>query len=363
MSRSIIESIGREWAESELEGVVNHLNETTELELQNMGRSIAESVGYEWLIGSIGYEWAEFTLDGFINHLNETKQINIVLHEEELPHCFCGGWMKGKSGQNFIFCNGSLLPFQREHVVLHEIGHMVCGHRTLSKDEVLRWSDDWFDNDNKVDGRAVLDIEREAETFAILCGLKAHPLDAEVDEKVMWLAELSELRNEIHQYESPFPVMAALCENEMDFLLYQRIIEILDGKRGLLEESRVIAADLEQSEDHQKRLTLIELLRRVEDSQPYELLIKAYCDVAESFRAASRLKGNLSKLEGFLTQGEFEVVGLLVDQPGASIQNVASELNLSVSSIKWRLNSVYKKLDISSSLPNKRAAMLMKCFV
>lgn len=48
---------------------------------------------------------------------------------EQLPTVPCGLWIAGETA-DWVFVEDSTSPLHREHIVLHEVAHMICGHTT-----------------------------------------------------------------------------------------------------------------------------------------------------------------------------------------------------------------------------------------
>lgn len=93
----------------------------------------------------------------------------------QLPTVPCGLWIAGET-VDWVFVEDSTSPLHREHIVLHEIAHMVCGHTTnLDRPSVL------LPHLDPARVRMVLgrtsysdDQEREAEALASLLLSRAH---------------------------------------------------------------------------------------------------------------------------------------------------------------------------------------------
>ncbi len=90
-----------------------------------------------------------------------------------LPLDLSGLWLPGTS-EDYIFCSWDTVPAQRGQVILHELSHILCGHRALVADaEVLLRQDlSLLDSDTirRRLGRSRYDTrsEREAEMLATL---------------------------------------------------------------------------------------------------------------------------------------------------------------------------------------------------
>jgi hypothetical protein len=90
-----------------------------------------------------------------------------------LPLDLSGLWLPGTS-EDYIFCCWDTVPALRGHVILHELSHILCGHRALVADAeaVLRPEFPLLDSDaiRRKLGRSRYDTrsEREAEMLATM---------------------------------------------------------------------------------------------------------------------------------------------------------------------------------------------------
>lgn len=97
----------------------------------------------------------------------------IHLEGVRLPPDLSGIWLPGVS-EDYIFYSWDTVPAQRGHVVLHELSHILCGHRALVADAeaVLRPEFPLLDSDaiRRKLGRSRYDTqsEREAEMLATM---------------------------------------------------------------------------------------------------------------------------------------------------------------------------------------------------
>lgn len=79
----------------------------------------------------------------------------------------CGAWL-GTEDIDYVFAEADTSPLHREHIIVHEIAHMLCGHRRRA--EALLPLFPHLDPDLVVDALARSSYddaqEREAEEFA-----------------------------------------------------------------------------------------------------------------------------------------------------------------------------------------------------
>lgn len=53
----------------------------------------------------------------------------LPLAGEQLPTVPCGLWIAGETA-DWVLVEDSTSPLHRDHIVLHEVAHMICGHTT-----------------------------------------------------------------------------------------------------------------------------------------------------------------------------------------------------------------------------------------
>ena len=87
------------------------------------------------------------------------------------PEAPCGLWM-ATDNADFVFVEGATSPLHREHIILHEVAHMICGHAEKVPVETFARLLPDLDADmvGRVLGRTSYtnDEEREAELLASL---------------------------------------------------------------------------------------------------------------------------------------------------------------------------------------------------
>ncbi len=112
-----------------------------------------------------------FGLDAFLANLADSRSREIVVIVEDLGRQVSGLWVPYPD-KDVFFVEESAAPAQHEPIILHEVGHMVCGHphdltrtaelrrRLCPHIDVSRW--------DQLSARAsyLTAAEREAERFA-----------------------------------------------------------------------------------------------------------------------------------------------------------------------------------------------------
>jgi hypothetical protein len=79
-------------------------------------------------IRRLDYDFRHFTLDHFIAHLIQRRQRDIILAGFPAGHGFHGAWLREETA-DYVLYNTSAHPVHQVHTILHELGHIVLGHR------------------------------------------------------------------------------------------------------------------------------------------------------------------------------------------------------------------------------------------
>ena len=87
------------------------------------------------------YDWQNFTIYSFVEYLNTHHQYNIDLVPFDLPPKLFGAWLT-RRGVNYLFYSKKLPPLHQAHVILHELGHLLSGHKTyeLTDQDIQKFS-------------------------------------------------------------------------------------------------------------------------------------------------------------------------------------------------------------------------------
>ncbi|MEV6570834.1 hypothetical protein [Streptomyces sp. NPDC051577] len=78
-----------------------------------------------------------FSLDGLCARMAEQRGRPIRLHplpKEAAESGVCGLWV-GTARVDYVFYEAQTTPLHREHIVLHELGHILFGHHSLEGEE------------------------------------------------------------------------------------------------------------------------------------------------------------------------------------------------------------------------------------
>ena len=71
---------------------------------------------------------APFDVEQFCRSIGERRGRPILLHSIESPAGPCGTWLAGRTNDH-IFYERDTSPLHQEHIILHEVSHLLCGHR------------------------------------------------------------------------------------------------------------------------------------------------------------------------------------------------------------------------------------------
>lgn len=78
-----------------------------------------------------------FSLDGLCDRIAEQRGRPIRLHplpKEAAESGVCGLWV-GTASVDYVFYEAQTTPLHQEHIVLHEIGHILFGHHSVEAEE------------------------------------------------------------------------------------------------------------------------------------------------------------------------------------------------------------------------------------
>lgn len=157
------------------------------------------------------------------------------------------GMWAATASADVIFYRSSISPLHREHLVLHEISHMLCDHAPAMASDA-EWATTLLPSLNPAMVRRVLarsgyhdHQEREAELLASLILGRARSAgvprtltrareSGTVHRRLypLWRA-VHAVHPEIALLSAPGPVADALAVRDLDLRLYRRVIEIWDG--------------------------------------------------------------------------------------------------------------------------------------
>ncbi len=80
------------------------------------------------VIAGLHYDFSRFTIPHFIAHLEALRQREIILNGVAFDGRLHGLWVRAETA-DYVFFDSRTHPVHRVHHILHEVGHMVLGHR------------------------------------------------------------------------------------------------------------------------------------------------------------------------------------------------------------------------------------------
>jgi hypothetical protein len=71
-----------------------------------------------------------YGIDALVEQVAAGRDRDITVVNTRMPTGLSGAWVQTPE-RDFLFCERETSSLHREHIVLHELGHMLCGHRPL----------------------------------------------------------------------------------------------------------------------------------------------------------------------------------------------------------------------------------------
>lgn len=68
-----------------------------------------------------------FTVEALCDQLGQQRGRSIRVTQAPMPAGLYGAWIAGNT-VDYIFVEQQTSPIHQEHIVLHELGHLLCGH-------------------------------------------------------------------------------------------------------------------------------------------------------------------------------------------------------------------------------------------
>ena len=91
---------------------------------------------FNFLIDSLGYDFSNFQIQDFLNHLEIHRNRSLNVRYIPLAPELFGLWNPGKV-VDYVFINSTLHPTHQIHCLLHEIAHILLGHRGMNLADLL----------------------------------------------------------------------------------------------------------------------------------------------------------------------------------------------------------------------------------
>lgn len=103
------------------------------------------------------YDFSHCTLDSFSRRLEQKRERRIEFVPWPMPASLFGAWFTTADAE-FIFYDQDAVPVHQDHIKLHELAHILCGHKTLDVDDMR----DQFASDSQLRWRAAVTSQLQA---------------------------------------------------------------------------------------------------------------------------------------------------------------------------------------------------------
>lgn len=80
------------------------------------------------------YDFSTFTMESFCQWIERQHQRQIFVFEFAMPAEMFGCWVR-LAGKDYIFYEEHTAHLHQAHIQLHELAHILCGHKTLEMAE------------------------------------------------------------------------------------------------------------------------------------------------------------------------------------------------------------------------------------
>lgn len=125
------------------------------------------------VLDSLCYDFNTFEVDHFVHHLEHLRRRTIIRVSYNFDAGLTGLWIPAETA-DYIFYTQFTHPIHQAHITLHEIAHMVLGHRCKRIDQIFptelintfRLSNEFLSRSSE-DSETDFD-EQEAEAFVYL---------------------------------------------------------------------------------------------------------------------------------------------------------------------------------------------------
>lgn len=88
------------------------------------------------IIRALDYNFDYFSLEHFVRHIEQVRNRRIVVQGWLFEPTFYAVWVPAKYSDYILF-NSALHPVHQTHSVLHELAHMLLGHRCYPLEQFL----------------------------------------------------------------------------------------------------------------------------------------------------------------------------------------------------------------------------------
>ncbi len=101
-----------------------------------MATSIGTRLSVDAIIESLGYNFATFDVTDFLQYIAALRKRELSVHTVPLSPQLFGFWYP-TADTDFIGINAKLHPAHQIHTTLHEVAHMLLGHRGMDLKKLL----------------------------------------------------------------------------------------------------------------------------------------------------------------------------------------------------------------------------------
>ena len=134
------------------------------------------------VVAALNYDFTDFTLDHFITQVEADRQRTLFIADYDFEPDLHGAWLPAVTA-DYLFVSRSAHPIHRNHIILHEIAHMLLNHRAHDLSAVLGaelsallgLSDRWGHLRSTRSAEADPEQEQEAEQFVLLLSGNSSP--------------------------------------------------------------------------------------------------------------------------------------------------------------------------------------------
>ena len=101
-----------------------------------MATSIETRISVDAIVESLGYNFNSFDVTDFLHHISSRRKRELSVHTVPLSPKLFGFWY-ATADTDFIGINAKLHPAHQIHTLLHEVAHMLLGHRGMDLKKLL----------------------------------------------------------------------------------------------------------------------------------------------------------------------------------------------------------------------------------
>ena len=135
-------------------------------------KSNSQRIKMKRVLAALHYDFNHFSLPKFLKWLGDQHRTQLLPVPKKMPPKIFGAWIATERA-HYFFYDRELIRLHQTHVILHEVCHWLCGHKTLiaTPEQIqLLLQHDWLIPLGNSKRRSGLtnQQEQEAETLALL---------------------------------------------------------------------------------------------------------------------------------------------------------------------------------------------------